>query len=77
MTEELDRQLDLTADLVRVRLSMWDRADVPRGVDHSASFRRKADARTTAQELAALGYEVGWDRHWLRPVLEFTPITAV
>ncbi len=77
MAHELDRQFEETADLVRQRLSMGDRADVPRQVDHSARFRKRADAKAAAVALSKLGYDVDVHRHWLRTVLEFTHVTAV
>lgn len=67
----------MTAALVRQRLNMGDRADVPRQVDHSASFREQAAARAAAAALAALGYDVGVHRRWFRTLLEFTHVTAV
>jgi regulator of RNase E activity RraB len=74
---ELDNQLELTADLVRQRLDMGDRADVPREVEHSAIFRNKEDATAAADALSALGYQVLIHRRWLRYVLEFSHVTAV
>lgn len=77
MTDELDQQLALTAEQVRQRLSMGDRVDVPRKVDHSATFRTKAAAEETAVALRTLGYEVVLHRRWLKTLVEFTHITAV
>jgi len=77
MTEEFEQQLASTADLVRHRVSMGDRADVPRAVDHAALFRRRADARAAADELEALGYRTELYRRWLKTVLEISQVTAV
>lgn len=74
---EINRQVALTAELVRQRLSMGDRADLAREVDHSAVFRRKAEAEAAAAELSALGYAVDVHRSWLRFVLEFAHVTTV
>lgn len=77
VTDELDQQLRMTAALVGQRLSMGDRADVAREVDHTATFRTKAEAERAASALATLGYEVGLHRRWPKIVLEFTHVTAV
>ncbi|HEX2174401.1 MAG TPA: ribonuclease E inhibitor RraB [Nocardioidaceae bacterium] len=77
MSGELERQLEATAELVCQRLSMGDRAEVPREVDHSATFRTQAAAKAAAAALATLGYDLGVHRRWFRTVVEFTHVTAV
>lgn len=57
MPENLNHQLELTAALVAHRLSLGDKADVPRQIDHLAFFKKaKADAAT--RELEAAGFTV-------------------
>lgn len=74
---EIDRHVAATADLVRERLSMGDRADMAREVDHSAMFGRKADADAAASELSSLGYEVDVRRSWFKYSLQFTRLSPV
>lgn len=74
---DMDRQVESTAELVRVRLGMGDRADVAREVAHNAVFKRKADAEAAAVELSSLGYVVDVRRSWLRHAVQFTRVTAV
>ena len=57
MSQDLSRQLELTAELVAQRLSMGDKAQVSRQIDHLVFFKKgRADA--AAQDLEAAGFTV-------------------
>lgn len=78
MSSGLDQQLSFTRDQIQQRLSMGDRLDVPREVDHSAEFRKRGSAEEAAGELRALGYRVSLGKRGLfKVLLEASKITAV
>ena len=71
MPEDLNHQLALTADLVAQRLSMGDKADVPRQVDHLAYFK-KAKADVAVQDLETAGFTIAdVQRKLLKVGIEF------
>jgi hypothetical protein len=77
MSQTQDRQLTMTAEQVEQRIGLGDRVGAPRQVDHSATFRRHADAVAAAEELAGLGYETTCRRGLFKSSLEFSRVTPV
>jgi hypothetical protein len=71
MPEDINHQLALTSDLVAQRLSMGDKGDVPRQVDHLAYFK-KAKADAAMQDLETAGFTISdVQRKLLKVGIEF------
>lgn len=51
---------------IEQRLSLGDRLEVPREVEHFSHFRRKAAAASAADELIECGYSVFLERRGLK-----------
>ena len=78
MPNDVDAQLQMTAELVEVNLGYGDQVDRPRQIDHLAGFRSRKAADAAARDLAALGYRIdGIRRRILTVWLEFSHETAV
>ena len=78
MPQDIDQQLEMTAQVVEVNLSHGDQVDRPRQIDHLAAFRSRASAAAAAAELQAAGYRIdGMRRRLLKVWLEFSGVTAV
>jgi hypothetical protein len=74
----MDEQLALTAAVVDTNLSVGDRVEVPRQIDHLAGFRSREAARVAAADLETVGYRIdGVRRRLLTVWLEFSAQTAV
>lgn len=76
MTEELERQLAATADLVAKRRAMDDEVETPRAVDHLVRVSRSA-ADALVADLEAAGFQVHGRKNRLRASIEFGRDDAV
>jgi hypothetical protein len=78
MTRDLDDQLQLTAQVVDQHVSIGDRVDEPRQIDHLAGFRSRKAATAAAKDLETAGYRIdGMRRRFLAVWVEFSQETAV
>ncbi|WP_116453136.1 ribonuclease E inhibitor RraB [Blastococcus litoris] len=78
MPNDIDSQLQSTAQLVEVNLGYGDQVHRPRRLDHLAGFRSRSAALAAAGELQALGYEIdGVQRRWFTVWLAFGKETPV
>ena len=78
MPNDIDHQLQSTAELVEVNLGYGDQVHRPRRLDHLAGFRSRSAALAAAAELEALGYVTdGLRRRWFTVWLEFGKETPV
>jgi regulator of RNase E activity RraB len=78
VAHDVDEQLQLTAHVVEQNVSVGDRVDEPRQIDHLAGFRSKRAATAAAEELQAAGYRIdGMRRRFLRVCVESSRETAV
>jgi hypothetical protein len=78
VSQDVEEQLALSAQVVERHLELGDQVHAPRPIDHLAGFRTRKAAEAAGEELVAAGYRVdGLFRRWFTVWLEFSAMTAV